>query len=393
MGEVGGTQEAVRWRRGRWLLAATLAVAWPCGALAQNAECDRLYAAIQAVDNTTLGEGRWDKAAQQQKREIDRTQRYADQLGCGQGIGGLFGGDPPQCGAIQDHIQRMQDNLARVEERSLQPDVDPGRRAALLERYNQQCVGLGSSPADLASRSSGDPDMMDPDSLSNVPLNGAIMDGSDQGHRSLGQAICVRTCDGGYFPLGPRASEEQLGALEQLCQASCPNTEARLYTMRGEDLAGATAAADGTSYNALAKAFQFEKTFTPTCTCKPPGQSWVQALAGAEQLLGNGDQHDVTVTASLSDQMARPVAPAATPRPVKPTKGRRATPVQPAATLPDPAMLREAQKGLQAPTASNETSGIGGPAATERTVKVGEGPLETIAGKDGLRRRIRVIVP
>ena len=56
-----------------------------------------------------------------------------------------------------------------------------------------------------------------------------------------------------------------------------------------------------------AGAFKFQKSFDPTCTCKPPNKSWVEALADAEKLLDRAASKDVTVTAKMSDEMARPV--------------------------------------------------------------------------------------
>ena len=125
----------------------------------------------------------------------------------------------------------------------------------------------------------------------------------------------------------------------------------------GEGLTEATSV-DGTSYTALPTAFKFEKTYSPTCTCKPPNQSWAQALEGAEKLLASGDRHDVTVTAALSDQMAKPLAAPATG-----AKGKAARDKRGASGVPvtaDKRVVVEAQRGAQAPTASNESAGIGG---------------------------------
>ena len=359
----------------------------PLGSLLHAEDCNRLYASIQAADEPDGGGGDWGQAAAQQRREIDRTQRYADRLGC-DSAGGLFDDPPAQCSAVLDRLRRMEDNLASIQAQSTHGVAEDDRRhAALIARYNASCLGdPGDGPAAADPRR----DPFGTDDLSTVPLNGDISEEGEGGGSTRGQAICVRTCDGGYFPLAPRVHEDQLDGLEQLCRASCPNTEARLYTMaRGGDLADATAV-DGSSYTALPAAFQFQKSFAPTCTCKPPNQSWAQALAEAETLL-EGGRHDVTVTAALSDQMARPgTAPLS-----KGKAGKAKAQKPPPATLPaaDPGVARDAQKALQVPTASNETTGIGGPVQPARVVRAGDGPTVAATGPDGAKKRIRLIVP
>ena len=42
--------------------------------------------------------------------------------------------------------------------------------------------------------------------------------------------ICVRRCDGGFFPITYTARRVALDDLNALCKALCPNAEAELYT-------------------------------------------------------------------------------------------------------------------------------------------------------------------
>ena len=383
------------------VVAATLAAGG-----AQAVDCNRLRTAIQAADQPGPEGGAWTSGAQRQRAEIARTQHYADQLGCGRG--GPLGADrPAECDEVADRLQRMQDNLATMEEQVRSGADDGRRRAALLARYNSACAGQGGGlledfatrlgealfPDQGRSPANPPPEPADPN-LSTVPLDGDIMEDPGTGHRNLGQAICVRTCDGGYFPLTPRATEGQLSGLEQLCQASCPNTEAKLYTLPADgNLAGATAA-DGTGYTALPAAFQFEKSFAPACTCKPPTKSWAEALAEAEKLLDTPDRHDITVTAALSDQMAKPgSAPPSKGKPAKGGKPGKASDALVSAPSMDLGTARDAQKALQAPTASDATTGIGGPVTAARVVREGEGATVAMPGPNGVSKRVRLIEP
>jgi hypothetical protein len=48
---------------------------------------------------------------------------------------------------------------------------------------------------------------------------------------------------------------------------------------------------NGQPYTALPTAFQYRKQFTPTCSCRRPGQSWADALKDADDssTLESGD--------------------------------------------------------------------------------------------------------
>jgi hypothetical protein len=87
------------------------------------------------------------------------------------------------------------------------------------------------------------------------------------------RTLCVRLCDGFYFPISFAVPESGLSRDAEQCRASC-GTEARLFyhpnpggsveTML--DLAGR-------AYSALPSAFTYRKTLVAGCSCRP------QALA------------------------------------------------------------------------------------------------------------------
>ena len=86
------------------------------------------------------------------------------------------------------------------------------------------------------------------------------------------QMVCVRTCDGGFFPM--RNLPEGRGGADEMCQALCPGTEAQAYSMPyGDDALKHAASVKGSrAYASLANAFKFRKEFVPNCSCKPRGQ-------------------------------------------------------------------------------------------------------------------------
>ena len=371
-------RQGVRPVRQRTLAALAVALAWFSGganATAQSEDCEVLRQQMASSDNTGRVAGSV-RAAQRQQAEISRTQAYADQIGCGSGFSLFSDAQPGQCDAIESRIQQMESNLNELTSQieSLR-NGDPERRADLDSRYNAACNtdtggshelngwdDLRSGFSDQDDGGQGDPD---------APRSHA------------GKAICVRTCDGGFFPLGAAPSDSGADGLQSLCTALCPNTEAKLYTTPNTDDLDAAVAVDGTSYTALPAAFRFQKSFDPTCACKPPDQTWVQALAQAETLLEKGEK-DVTVTSQMSDQMSRAA-------PSTPVSGRKTSKVK---SLIDTQAVAEGALAAQAPTAGSESAGIGNrPTDANRLIKTDEGAVKEMAGPDGAKRRVRIIEP
>lgn len=355
---------------------------------AQSYDCDRLRQAIYAAGRPdSQRTAQFAQAAQRQRVELARTQAYADQIGCSHGFS-IFGNDgPPQCDTIATQIDRMTSNLNALQQQIAQFQTgDPNRQAALTDQYRASC----------SSEASTDP--APPDTTSDDPLRQGLDDvdpdqpGNDAPRR-YGKAICVRTCDGGFFPLSFSPADRSTQGLQNLCSALCPNTEAKLYTTPDLDNIGAAVAVDGASYSQLPAAFKYQKSFDAACTCKPAEKSWVQALADAEQLLGKPAGKDVTVTTKMSDDMARPVA-AAPGGPAQPKRKFNKTDIK---------ALLDAQKaaegalgavGAQAPTATTESAGIAGDARpVDQTVKTGVGAVKTQAGPNGARRQVRIVGP
>ena len=92
--------------------------------------------------------------------------------------------------------------------------------------------------------------------------------------------VCVRTCDGYYFPISYSTTPASFPQDEQVCQRMCPAAEVALYSHRnpGEDIAQAISTG-GRNYSELPNAFAFRKAFKPSCSCRAPGQTWA---AGAQ---------------------------------------------------------------------------------------------------------------
>ncbi|HMM88542.1 DUF2865 domain-containing protein [Bradyrhizobium sp.] len=80
-----------------------------------------------------------------------------------------------------------------------------------------------------------------------------------------GQAYCVRTCDGRYFPV--TASDNASRAAS--CNKLCPASETKVYS--GSTIDDATAD-NGKSYSDLPNAFRYRNELVSGCTCNGKDQ-------------------------------------------------------------------------------------------------------------------------
>lgn len=337
------------------LLAAALTIACfglpSSPAQAQNAYCDNLRGQIAAAANDPAA-ARYRAAAAKQQNEINRTAAYGRSIGCDRQQFLFFGSPPPpQCGAINAKLAQMQANLA-----SLQNSAGGGQqRQALIARYDAQCrQRVAARPHNIFEELFGVPQEED---TRDLPMGPRPED--EVGHGLGGSmAICVRACDGGFFPVSYSARRANLGELADLCRAQCPNAEVALYTRSPWRDVDTALSVDGQPYSDHPNALKFTKGFDPSCTCKPAGKSWAETLEEAERLLAEKHNGDVIVTPEKAEELSRPVAA----RPRKPSGQEPALETAP-------------------------------PIDTAKAAEPSRETFREIVGPDGVKRRVRVVAP
>jgi hypothetical protein len=75
-----------------------------------------------------------------------------------------------------------------------------------------------------------------------------------------GQAFCVRTCDGRYFPVTGSDNASRAAS----CNSFCPASETKVFS--GSSIDNATAE-NGKSYSDLPNAFRYRNELVAGCTC------------------------------------------------------------------------------------------------------------------------------
>lgn len=208
------------------------------------------------------------------QNEIGRLNAYYRTLNCEGGKFLFFDTRPPQCGAVEQRIRALNAGYG-----SENGEVVAARRRQLTTAIATACADSGR------------------------PIEAGL--GGDQRARGGAQVVCVRNCDGAYFPM-TNLPDGREGANE-LCQALCPGTEAAAYSMPyGDDALRHAAAIKGNrAYASLANAFKFQKSFTPNCSCKAEGKTWAQSLVKAESMLVR-HKGDIFVTPMQAEAMSRP---------------------------------------------------------------------------------------
>jgi hypothetical protein len=90
------------------------------------------------------------------------------------------------------------------------------------------------------------------------------------------QSMCVRLCDGYYFPVGPLTRAGDLANHEAVCAGLCPDALTQLFVdPTGSDRIEDAVSSDGVRYTALPAAFRNRASVDKACTChRRVGQSF-----------------------------------------------------------------------------------------------------------------------
>lgn len=95
--------------------------------------------------------------------------------------------------------------------------------------------------------------------------------GSEQAQRKdtgAYRTVCVRTCDGFYWPVSDAAPMSRFQRDKGVCEASCEQPAHLYYQPAGVTDAGKLVSLDGKSYRVLPGAFAYRKSLEPSCRCK-----------------------------------------------------------------------------------------------------------------------------
>jgi len=309
---------------------------------AVNPICPRLEGQLATIDRGGSGDPqrddqirRYQDAQTQQQAELDRVTMQAKRMGCeSSGFLSLFTGQSAQCGPVNTRIQQMRANLDQITSNLERlrgggfggPDHDNQRRSVLVALAQNNCG------PQYAAAARGPGNFID--SLFGNNNNNTLPPPSADFGAPSGtfRTVCVRTCDGGYFPVSFATYQQRFQDDERTCKALCPATEATLFTYRnpGEDINQAVSIG-GQPYTSLPNAFKFRTEFNPSCACKAAGQTWSEALKSVDDRAGV-EQGDIIVTEESAKRMQQRAQPKGAAPPPKKGAAPAGTAAAPAAT-------------------------------------------------------------
>jgi Protein of unknown function (DUF2865) len=275
---------------------------------------------------------RTEDAIAKQQGDLDRTVAQAHKAGCaGQGFFSFFSALSPQCGPITSQIQQMRGNLDRMisdlEQLKNGNTGQEGQRRALIGQLAQNNCGAQYT---AAANSWGGPQ-----GFFDALFGGTIVNpGGDGAPSGTYHTVCVRACDGYYFPISYSTVPSRFADDARACQRLCPAAEAELYSFRnpGEDMQQALSIG-GQAYTALPNAFRYRKEVVAGCSCRRPGQSWADALKNADDS-STLESGDIVVTDQNAKALSQPKPsgkPGASTPPASAVSAAAAAPANPGA--------------------------------------------------------------
>ncbi len=266
-------------RKAGFLCVAAVAAAMAGDAMAQSDVCDELTARLAALDR--VDQDAWDSGLQQTDQAIARKRAELDQANAEARRAGCLGGilsrlKPGRCGSINATIDRLQAALNRLQAERRHSADDPyaaERERSDVTRALAENGCDGSYAADDYGRQRK-PNRLFAALFPNFHGfrggrngDGRGLFGSQFGDGAY-RTLCVRSCDGYYFPISFSTVAAEFDKDEATCHAMCPGTDVSLYVYRnpGEEPEQMVSLA-GVPYTALPTAFRYRQTYDRSCSC------------------------------------------------------------------------------------------------------------------------------
>ena len=257
---------------------------------------------------------KYDRAVASQRDQLSTARSRARRAGCGFSF---LSSGPQMCGPLNVQIERMERNLEALERKRTalsgggNSSRDRARILASLDANNCRDAEVAEREPRRDDRSlfdrlfgNGVPEGLPMEEPERQPFEqqSSEQQSSEQSGRQLvegrqhplnvtrilnpngevsvlgpaGQfaTMCVRTCDGYYFPMSPNSSSADFDRDLKNCETSCPGTEMELYYQGavGDELETMISAGTGEPYASLPTAYLYRDASMSRpqgCGCNP----------------------------------------------------------------------------------------------------------------------------
>jgi hypothetical protein len=274
-------------RRLRKASAIVLGVAIGIGvgaeAAAESAYCRQLRADYERADRNVGGGGGGGKNIGQLQRQLAAAQNDAKRSGCRRI---LFGKPGKNCPAIMARINQLQRDINRAR--------SSGGRGLLANnaRFERDRIrnALVRNGCEMPSRGGGGSDF------------------AGSGYRTL----CVRTCDGYYFPISFSTSRSRFKIDEAVCQSIYGGEPAELFVHHNGSPSDTAVSLKGEPLADASNAFAFRYFFAPSCQAKLQdglanlGETFLARISEMQASVPPKDRNPTAAPSLLPVPAARP---------------------------------------------------------------------------------------
>ncbi|MCX5494219.1 DUF2865 domain-containing protein [Kaistia dalseonensis] len=263
---------------------------------AASAVCNSLESRLSSLQRGQSGgagqAAALDGALNRQRAELNAANAQARNAGC-RGFLIFKSKAGPECASINKNIARMEGNLAKLQGQRGRVNYDPASSNRQRSELLQQLGANNCGPQYAAYANSRPRNLLDmifnpngnvyapqapQGEVARIDQGGLTEPGDNTGGYDRGfgggkyRTLCVRTCDGYYFPISFSTTRAGFATDEQICRQMCPGTDVALYAHRnpGQDSRQALSTTDTTPYSELPTAFAYRTSFNPICTCGKP---------------------------------------------------------------------------------------------------------------------------
>ncbi|MBD9445321.1 DUF2865 domain-containing protein [Rhizobium sp. RHZ01] len=320
----------------RWILsfAAALVLIGPAHAQVP-AICGDLRARLAdlpQIIGSTPEVRKFASAIAEQNLELRKVRSDLRQNGCTSGSMVVIGDDDGYCGELERAESKMVDNIRYLQQRRDElrgQSEDVRTRNELLAALDDNGCNEEQWPADSGDGYAPPPSIED-QALRNDTF---VPPGGDPGQRRYGlpgmstpshlNTVCVRTCDGGFFPLSSNATSQDFARDADTCSKMCPGIDTELFyhDVSSTETSQMISAATGAPYSAMPNAFAY-KNRKPgeksSCSCDL--NAYYERMRKSQSISEPPQQGSITTIETKKPEPARKVAAPAAPQPQVPDR-------------------------------------------------------------------------
>ncbi|MBB3541950.1 DUF2865 domain-containing protein [Rhizobium sp. BK399] len=256
----------------RWILSLATVLTFTGLAHAQvPAICGDLRARLAdlpEIIGSTPEVRKFASAIAEQNLELRKLRSDLRQNGCTSGSMVVIGDDDGYCGELERAESKMVDNIRYLQQRRDElrgQSQDVRTRNELLTALDDNGCNDEQWPEDRAEGYAAPPSIEDQAMRNDtfIPL------GDDPNQRRYGfgmstlshlNTVCVRTCDGGFFPLSSNATSQDFPRDADTCSKMCPGIDTELFyhDVSSTETSQMISAATGAPYSAMPNAFAYK---------------------------------------------------------------------------------------------------------------------------------------